>query len=374
MLQFFRFKPSLEGEKSFTVVRGYEAFKFFFVRFVKLIILIYSTLFIAASLDIKWAYKIVYFCGGFISVIFFCRILNDVVKFIKFKKAEVLISEKGIEFRVQTRRWMHEANNITYCEINPLGNLIVRERYAKTSFPINLISKADKAALLCLLEDLAPKRTRLFQKMYEIYDAVIVALILAMHIRQFIIQPYYIPTSSMEDTLLIGDHLLAEKITFGPIFPRLLGMSKEIRLPGIRKIKRGDIVIFRPPDEEERDFIKRCIAVEGDIFHIDEKDGSVYVNGQKLEETYVKCPRISGHNCTDYRICRRAIEGRVPPGYIVVLGDNRTNSQDSRCFGYVPVERVRGRAFVRYWNTAQIIFGDMATRRDFFLLRFGLIR
>ncbi|MCX7677697.1 MAG: signal peptidase I [Spirochaetes bacterium] len=374
MLQFLRFAASLEGERIFKPIGGFAAWKFFAVRIAKLIILLYSTLFIAASLDIKWAYKIIYFSGAFISMIFFFRIVNDILKFIKYKGCEVVVSPKGIEFRLKNRKYLHQAENITYCEINLLGNLIVRERYAKTVFPFNVFPKEEKTAFVSLFQDLAPRRTRTFHKIYEIFDAVIVALILAMHIRQFIIQPYYIPTSSMEDTLLVGDHLLSEKITFGPIFPRLLGMKKEIRLPGLRKIKRGDIVIFRPPDEEERDFIKRCIAVEGDIFHIDETDGTVYVNGQKLEEPYVKCPRISGSNCTDYRNCRRAIEGRVPPGHILVLGDNRTNSQDSRCFGYVPIERVRGRAFVRYWNTSQVIFGNMSTRRDFFLLRFGLIR
>ncbi len=375
MLQFFRFNASLEGEHVFRPIEGLEAFKFFSVRILKLVLLMYSTLFIAASLAIKWAYPVVYFTGGFISMIFFARIVNDLVKFYIYRGAQVTFRAAGVEFRLKNRRYIHEADKITYCEINPIGNLIVREKYAKSSFPLSLLTRDDKAALVALFQDLAPKRTRAFKKAYEIFDAVLVALILAMHIRQFIVQAYFIPTGSMEDTLLVGDHLLVEKITYGPVFPRLLGMSKEIHIPGLRTIQRGDIVIFKPPGEEERDFIKRCIAVAGDVFHINENDGYVYINGQRQEEPYVKCPRISGNNCTDYRTFgSRAIEGKVPPGHILVLGDNRTNSQDSRYFGYVPVERVRGKAFVLYWNTAHVLFGDMAKRRDFFLLRFGLIR
>jgi signal peptidase I len=310
-----------------------------------------------------------------LSFVFFMRIAGDLVKYFQFREGLMAVGPGGIEFRKSGKTFRLEADAITFCEVNLLGSLVARERYIRASFPVNLLKPEDRAALLELFQDMAPRRSRLFRKTYEIFDAILVAFILAMHIRQYIVQAYFIPTGSMEDTLQVGDHLLVEKITFGPVVPRMIGMLREIRLWGLRGIQRGDIVIFKPPGEEEKDFIKRCIAIGGDVFHINEDDGYVYVNGRRLEEPYLKCPRILGKNCTDYRsFGKRAIEGKVPEGYILVLGDNRTNSQDSRYFGYVPVERVKGKALVLYWNSAHIFSREADRRRDFFFLRFGLIR
>ncbi|MCU0822722.1 MAG: signal peptidase I, partial [Spirochaetes bacterium] len=191
-------------------------------------------------------------------------------------------------------------------------------------------------------------------------DAIMIAFILAMHIREYIIQAYFIPTGSMEDTLLVGDHLLVEKITFGPVVPKMIGMEKEIHLDfiGLRKVKRGDIVIFKPPNEIIKDYIKRCIAVPGDTVRI--KDGFIFINDKRLDEPYTK-GRTSYDDFPD-----KKIEGIVPDGKVVVLGDNRENSYDGRGFGYLPIERIKGKAFVLYWNTKMI--------KNFDLSRFGLIR
>ncbi len=371
MLQYFRFDPSISEEKEFRIITGREAFRFFSVRILKLLLLFYSTLFLAVAIPFKWTY----FIGGFLFMIFLARVANDLLKYYQYRRGGITVGPRGFEFRKSGRSFLYEAENVTFCEMNLLGSFVVREKYARSAFPVNLLTKEDKAALLDLLSDMAPKRSRFFRKTYEIFDAILVAFILAMHIRQYIVQAYFIPTGSMEDTLQVGDHLLVEKITYGPVIPRMLGMSREIRLWGLRGIQRGDIVIFKPPGEDERDFIKRCIAIAGDIFHINEEDGYVYVNGRRLEEPYLKCPSIAGKNCTDYRsFGKRTIEGKVPPGHILVLGDNRTNSQDSRYFGYVPVERVRGKALVLYWNTSHILGQSAEKRRDFLFLRFGLIR
>ncbi len=373
MLQFFKFDSSgMEEEREFRIITGSAAFKGFSIRIMKLLLLFYSTMFLAVAIPFAWTY----FIGGMLTFVFFMRIANDLVKYVKFRDGKLMIGPRGVEFHQSSRSFRYEADNITYCEVNLFGNIVVREKYTHASFPLTLLSPEDRLLLIECLRDMAPKRSRMFRKAYEIFDAILVAFILAMHIRQFIVQAYFIPTGSMEDTLQVGDHLLVEKITYGPIIPRMIGMLGEIRLWGIRGIQRGDIVIFRPPDDDERDFIKRCIAIAGDILHINDDDGFVYVNGVRVDEPYVKCPRISGTNCTDYRsFGRRIIEGKVPPGHIVVLGDNRTNSQDSRYFGYVPVERVRGKALVLYWNTGHILGKNGPdARRNFFFLRLGLIR
>ncbi len=372
MLQFLRFSAEQVEESRFALISGNDAFRFFGIRVLKFLLLVYSTFFLAVAIPFTWTY----FIGGMLSMIYCMRIVNHAIKYYLYRGGSIEVNAAGITVVNRKTTFTIRAESITYFEINVFGNLLIREKYNITSFPVLLLGEDNREKILELFQDMSPRRTRAFRKTWEVFDAVLVAFILAMHIRQFIIQAYYIPTGSMEDTLQIGDHLLVEKITYGPIFPRMIGMNSEVRLWGLRGIRKGDIVIFRPPDEDERDFIKRCIAVAGDEVHINEDDGYVYVNGVKVEEPYVKCPRIVGNNCTDYRsFGKRIIEGRVPAGHIVVLGDNRTNSQDSRYFGYVPVTRVKGRAFVLYWNTSHLLDRNReGKRRDFFFLRFGLIR
>jgi signal peptidase I len=212
---------------------------------------------------------------------------------------------------------------------------------------------------------MAPKRTASFSKVWEFVDAIVVALVLAVHIIQYIIQAYYIPTGSMEDTLKKGDHLFVEKITYGPIIPQMFGMKKPIHLNklSVRLVQRGDIVIFKPPHEKDKDYIKRCIAIPGDNFDI--KEGFVYINGVKQLEPYVKDITMWPSEYFGSQK-KNAIQGIVPKGKIVVLGDNRTNSQDGRYFGYLDIDRIKGKAFILYWNTDQLLRLDLS--------RFGLIR
>ena len=162
----------------------------------------------------------------------------------------------------------------------------------------------------------------------------------------------------MEDTLQIKDRLFVEKITYGPTIPKMLGMEKPVHLGflGIRGVQKGDIVIFKPPHDEEKDYIKRCVAVAGD--HVAIENGSLYINGKKQDEPYVKGITTAEE--------KNRILGVVPRGHIVVFGDNRQNSLDSRIFGYLDIQRITGRAFILYWATNDIM------KRDF--SRFGLIR
>ncbi len=356
MLQFLRFDGSLVSKSEYTVVSGAEAWRFFSRWSLYAFLLAYSTVFLAAAIPFDG----VFFFGGLITGVVVIRLINNILKYRSFRGGRIIVDPAGFEIFHSSGSVRIKAEDITYCELNVFGNFIIREKYLTTSFPLALLKKDDRQALLSQLHDMSPRRTALFKKVYDFFDAVLVAFILAMHIRQFIIQAYYIPTGSMEDTLLVGDHLLVEKITYGPAIPSMIGMEKPLHLDflGIREVRRGDIIIFRPPGEDEKDFIKRCMAVEGDEYHI--ADGSVWINGTRVEEPYVK-------GLTSYRgFGDRKIEGVVPRGMVIAMGDNRENSFDSRGFGYLPVERIKGRALMLYWNSTHIKNLDFS--------RLGLIR
>ena len=165
----------------------------------------------------------------------------------------------------------------------------------------------------------------------EFVIVVAVAIALAWFITNFVVKPYEIPSESMEDTIMTGDRVLSERISY-------LGTSPA----------QGDIVTFTDVEDSSRVLIKRVIAVAGQ--QVDLKDGSVYVDGSKLDEPYTddkqSLPLASGHDVS--------YPYTVPEGYIWVMGDNRTNSSDSRYFGAVPVANVTGHAFFRYWPLERI--------------------
>jgi len=303
-----------------------------------------------------------YFIGGFASIVCLLRFINHIVMFLRYKGGHIAVTGEGIAVKDRMFSLLIPAASITYLEHSALGNLVIHEKLKSTSFPLMLLAKNDRAALFDDFQDMSPGRTAVFRKIWEIVDAVGVALFLAVHIIQYVVQAYFIPTGSMEDTLLIGDHLFVEKVTYGPIIPQMMFMDKPLRLDFLRicDIDRGDIVIFRPPHEPDKDYIKRCIALPGDLLQL--KDKGVYVNGERLDEPYVEGKPTDANGPF-----AGLIQGIVPADKLVVFGDNRTNSQDSRYFGYLDIERVKGRAFVLYWNTEYVL-----KRHDF--SRFRLIR
>ena len=186
-----------------------------------------------------------------------------------------------------------------------------------------------------------PKRRRK-SIVREYAEAIAIAILLALVIRSLVVQAFTIPSGSMMDTLLVGDYILVNKFLFGPELP-----LTDWRLPGIRDPRRGDIIVFRYPQDEKRDFIKRIIGSSGDEILI--RGHEVYVNGQRLEEPYVKhtaAPHSSGACAYAYG-CERTV---VPPDSYFVMGDNRENSQDSRYWGFVRAEKVKGKAFLIYWS------------------------
>jgi signal peptidase I len=180
----------------------------------------------------------------------------------------------------------------------------------------------------------------------EYFESIAIAVILALFIRTFVVQAFKIPTGSMENNLLVGDHLLVNKFVFGPAPSRL-----ERALLPVRDIKRGDIVVFKYPQEPERDFIKRVIGLPGETFELKHK--KVYINSQPINEPYVHFlipPSPEGQEVAAYDQRENFGPLTVPANQYFVMGDNRDNSQDSRWWGYLPRENVKGKALLIYWS------------------------
>jgi signal peptidase I len=148
------------------------------------------------------------------------------------------------------------------------------------------------------------------------------AVILFLIVRTFFIQAFRIPSESMEDTLLKGDFLFVNKFLYGAKIPFL-----DSRLPGVRDVNRGDVVVFKSPTDG-RDYIKRCVAVEGDTLAV--RDNTLYINGEAQVEPYVKFEGRPQSDAENWPPRGRAYV--IPEDYFFAMGDNRNNSSDSRFF------------------------------------------
>jgi signal peptidase I len=365
MLQYVKFNETAANEKRFALPSGVQLFRFFAVKTAIILFMVYATLFLAVATPFLSPHSaVVYFVGGMICAVLFARLVNFAIKAVLYRGGALTVTKKGLIVERRGTASEVPGSSVTYGELNLLGDFVIRAADLAFYFPIGMLSSSERRECLSQFSDMAPSRTAVFRKIWEIGDAIVMAMILAVHIIQFVVQNFYIPTGSMENTLMVGDHLFAEKLTYGPRIPQMAGMKGEIviHIPFItRDIHRGDVIIFHPPSpaDEEKDYIKRCIAVGGDEFHI--KDGTVWINGVKQTETYTK-------GVTSYRGFNEIkLEGVVPKGMVIAMGDNRENSLDSRFFGYVPVERIKAKALVMYYNGDQVFGG-------FDFSRFGLIR
>ena len=182
----------------------------------------------------------------------------------------------------------------------------------------------------------------------EYFESIVIAVILALFVRTWVVQAFKIPTGSMENNLLIGDHLLVNKFAVGPT-----ATSLERALLPVKTIHRQDIIVFKYPEEPERDYIKRVIGLPGETVEVKEK--KVYINNQPLEEPYAHflAPAATPsefREITSFDVRERYGPVTVPANQYFVMGDNRDNSQDSRYWGFLPRDYIKGKALVIYWS------------------------
>ena len=195
----------------------------------------------------------------------------------------------------------------------------------------------------------------------ETAEAIIIALVLAIIIRMFIIQAFKIPSPSMEDTLLIGDHLFVSKLSYGVQVPKpgiigweswtlfgrtvfLTPIIETAMKPAWGEIKRGDVIVFRFPGDRTKDYIKRVMGVPGETIEV--KKRRIFINGTAIVDPYGIFKGnvygdFTGDNFGPYT---------VPEGYVFVMGDNRDRSFDSRFWGPVPMSEIKGRALLIYFS------------------------
>jgi signal peptidase I len=212
----------------------------------------------------------------------------------------------------------------------------------------------------------------------EYAESIVVAVLIALLLRSFVVEAFKIPSGSMIPTLQVGDHIFVNKFIYGLRIPATnikLGMS-------IRKPHRGEVAVFKFPKDPDKDFIKRIVAVEGDTVEI--KDEVLYINGKPVHREHidnVACEYEDVEEVTqrwEHRVCdawRETLDGHeyttiynkdmpsprsytfskitVPPGHVFAMGDNRDNSHDSRFWGFVPFELLKGKAMIIWWSSGE---------------------
>jgi signal peptidase I len=183
------------------------------------------------------------------------------------------------------------------------------------------------------------KKNKFFK---EYIEPIVIAILIALFIRAFIVQAFKIPSSSMEPTLQVGDYILVNKFIYGvriPYSDKIFGESKKFF--EWRKPQRGNVIVFIFPKDRTKDFIKRVIGTEGEKLEI--IHNKIYINDKLVDDPW-------GH----FMMPRSSIEdygpAKVPEGSLFVMGDNRDNSQDSRFWGFVKINEVKGKAFIIYFS------------------------
>lgn len=188
-------------------------------------------------------------------------------------------------------------------------------------------------------EVVEPKRKHIVR---EYAESIAIAIILALIIRTFVVQAFKIPSGSMEDTLAIGDHILVTKFLYGTHIP-----FTDKKILKIREPKRGDVIVFEYPQDPSKDFIKRIVGVPGDFVEVQQKrvlvNGRPYVNPHEVHKEREIIPPEQNPRDNFGPV-------KVPADSYFVMGDNRDRSYDSRFWGFVKSEKIKGLAFIKYWS------------------------
>lgn len=174
----------------------------------------------------------------------------------------------------------------------------------------------------------------------EYAESIFIAILIALFIRAFIVQAFKIPSGSMEPTLLIGDHLLVNKFIYGIKLPFI-----DQKVLVYKEPQREDIIVFIFPKDKTKDFIKRVVGVAGDTIEIRQK--KIYINSKLWQDSHgvYRDSEVTS-------LVPRDNFGPVvvPPGHVMVMGDNRDRSYDSRFWGFVPIDQIKGKALILYWS------------------------
>ncbi|MEW6324732.1 MAG: signal peptidase I [Nitrospirota bacterium] len=178
-------------------------------------------------------------------------------------------------------------------------------------------------------------------RLREYVEAFLIAIVLALFVRTFVVQAFKIPSGSMIPTLMVGDHILVNKFVFGVKLP-----FTTLTLIPVSEPDRGDIIVFRYPQDESKDFIKRVVGLPGDRVEI--RHQQVYIDDQPLIESYAVHQDGGGFGPASPRDEYGPVT--VPRDSYFVMGDNRDHSLDSRFWGFVKADKIKGRAFLIYWS------------------------
>ncbi|MBD3347987.1 MAG: signal peptidase I [Candidatus Eisenbacteria bacterium] len=174
----------------------------------------------------------------------------------------------------------------------------------------------------------------------DFVETVVTAVVLALVLRAFVVQTFRIPSSSMEDTLLVGDFLIVNKFIYGIKVP-----FTDTRLRGVREPEAGDIIVFQYPNPDPRarkeNYVKRCVGVQGDVLEL--RDNVLFRNGERVEEDYIKI-LPANRPLDDFGPVK------VPEGSLFMMGDNRNYSADSRVWGFLDKDLMKGKAVMIYWS------------------------
>jgi len=204
----------------------------------------------------------------------------------------------------------------------------------------------------------APRRRA--RGLREWMGSIVIALVLFAIVRTFVVEAFKIPTSSMENTLLVGDFLLVNKAVYGSRIP-----GTNLRIAALREPTHGDVVVFHPPHEPQKNYVKRVVGVPNDTLEM--RDKQLYRNGVPVDEPYARHEDDRGDTVhpdmrwqSGYLIASPAPKYHptrdnwgplvVPADSYFVLGDNRDNSEDSRYWGFVSRDEIRGEPWVVYYS------------------------
>jgi len=206
------------------------------------------------------------------------------------------------------------------------ANTAAQYQYVPESYDYPAMQSSQKAAS----GSHAKKKSGFLHSLFSFIISLMVIIGAVFLIRTFVVMPYHVPSASMEQTIMTDDYVLSEKVSFK-----------------FGKPEAGQIVTFADPLDSSRTLIKRVVAVEGQT--IDIKDGQVYIDGSALSEEYTKGLPTEELIASDAAPDDMEYPYTIPEGYVWCMGDNRTNSQDSRYFGPVAIDTITGHAFLIYW-------------------------